>query len=147
MIPTIDTFLRELARTLAQDTAPRMPTTFEASGLIRNAMLLGVVAEEFDRAAARRVEENAALRRLFASAVDVIDASELRARLHVASGTKDASLRVSDLDISNRTLRGLLIELHAHVEQVPGEPARILEAAIWHELALSTERRRTSIGR
>ena len=57
----------------------------------------------------------------------------------------DASLRVPDLDAANLALRALLIELHAHVEELPGAEARRLEAAIWRELAASTERRKLSL--
>ena len=51
-----------------------------------------------------------------------------------------------DLEAGNRALRSLLIELHAHVEGLPGDGARRIEAAIWRELAASTERRKLASG-
>jgi hypothetical protein len=134
-------------RALAQDFAPRLPTSFEQSGLGRHAILLGVVAEEFDRAASRRIEENRALRGLFADAVKTIPNSDLRSRLQAACETEDRSFKVRDLDKSNCGLRSLLIELHEHVEQLAGDKAKSLEEAIWRELACSTERRCTSLNR
>ena len=147
MNPSIETYLRELARALAQDFAPRMPAAYDMSTLTRHALLIGLAAEEFDRAAARRVEENGELRRLFADAARVVQFPDLRQRLLAASETRDDSLTVSALETSNRALRRELIALHEHVEHLTGVAARSLEDAIWRELARSTERRRTSIHR
>jgi hypothetical protein len=147
MRPSVDIYLDELRRALAQDFAPRLPTSFEQSALGRHAILLGAVTEEFDRAASRRIEENRALRSLFADAVETIPGSDLRSRLLAACETEDLSFKVRDLDESNCGLRKLLIELHEHVEQLGGEQARSLEEAIWRELARSTERRRTALNR
>jgi hypothetical protein len=104
------------------------------------------VGEEFERAASRRVDENQALRRLFADAVPAVEDAELRGRLEVAATGSDGDLKVSALEASNSALRGLLIELHAHVEELESAPARRIEEAIWRELAASTERRRLAIG-
>ncbi len=147
MRPSVDIYLDELRRALAQDFAPQLPTSFEQSALGRHAILLGAVTEEFDRAASRRIEENKALRGLFADAVKTIADSDLRLRLLAACQTEDLSFKVRDLDESNCGLRNLLVELHEHVEQLAGEQARSLEQAIWRELALSTERRRTALNR
>ena len=147
MRPSVDSYLDELRRALAQDFAPQLPTLFEQSALGRHAVLLGAVIEEFDRAASRRIEENRALRRLFADAAETLPDSDLRSRLRGASETEDLSFRVSDLDASNCGLRNLLVELHEQVEQLAGEQARSLEQAIWRELVRSTERRRTALNR
>jgi hypothetical protein len=147
MRPSVDCYLDELKRALSQDFAPRLPTSFEQSGLVRHAILIGIVAEEFDRAASRRIEENQALRSLFADAAGVLPDSALRSRLLEACETGERSFKVRDLDASNCNLRGLLIELHEQVEQLAGEPAKSLENAIWRELVRSTERRRTSFNR
>jgi hypothetical protein len=147
MRPSVDRYLDELKRALAQDFAPRLPTSYEQSGLVRHAMLIGIVAEEFDRAASRRVEENQALRDLFADAVRTLPDSALHARLLTASQSEDRSFKVRDLDANNGSLRSLLIELHEHVEQSAGGHARSIEEAIWRELVRSTERRRTSFNR
>jgi hypothetical protein len=147
MRPGVDVYLGELARALAQDFAPKLPSAFEQSALVRHAMLIGVVADEFDKAASRRIEENQALRALFADAVEAIPNSDLRSRLLVACETEDRSFKVRDLDKSNCGHRSLLIELHEHVEQLAGEEAKSIEEAIWRELVRSTERRRTPLNR
>jgi len=104
------------------------------------------VKQELDRAAARRVEENAALRSLFAEAVPAVDDTDLRRRLDEAAQGEDTSLVVSDLEQGNAELRALLIELHAHVEELESAAARTIDEAIWRELIASTERRRALIG-
>jgi hypothetical protein len=147
MRPGVDVYLEELGRALAQDFAPKLPTAFEQSALARHAVLLGAVVEEFDRAAARRIEENQALRALFADAAGIIPDPDLRTRLRAASATGEPSFTVHDLDAGNAGLRRLLVELHEQVEQLAGEPAAALEAAICRELVRSTERRRTALNR
>jgi hypothetical protein len=100
-----------------------------------------MAAEEWERAASRRVEENEALRALFRDAAAGVADAELGRRLTDAAGTRDTDLRVSALEAGNASLRALLIELHAHVETLDGPAARRVEDAIWAELRRSTERR------
>ena len=104
-----------------------------------------MVREETERAAARRVDENAALRALFARAAEQVADTELRRRLGAAAASRDPSLLLSELERANAELRALLIELHAHVEEQAAQWARALDAEIWRELVASTERRRLSL--
>jgi len=137
--------LERVMQSLLAEIAPAVQPAYRQASVAMHAMLLGSVREEFDRAAARRAEENAALRALFADAAATLGDAGLRERLASAARTADASLRVPDLDAANLALRALLIELHAHVETLAGPEARRLEAAIWRELAASTERRKLSL--
>jgi hypothetical protein len=127
------------------ELAPGIEPAYRRASLGMEALLLLCVREEWDRAAARRVEENAALRRLFADAAEHLDDAGLRARLAEAAAEGDPGLGLGELQRANETLRALLIELHAHVEETDTPQARRLEAAIWDELRASTERRRFSI--
>jgi hypothetical protein len=115
-------------------------------------MLLGgmitAVQQEFERGAARRVEENEALRVLFRKAAPILkDNANLAGRLAEGAAGNDESFLISELDRTNARLRALLLELHAHVEEVDTPEARQIEEAIWAELVASTERRRLTIGR
>jgi hypothetical protein len=130
---------------LVTDLATHVDDPYRRSTLQVNAALLFAVREEFDRATARRVEENRALRHLFAAAAPVVREDHLRARLRDAAATEDSSLLVPDLERTNGELRALLIDLHAHVELLSGDEPRALEEAIWRELCTSTERRRLSL--
>jgi len=144
--PDLGRFLEVVSAHLLQRTAPALEAGYEQSSVMTLAILLGVAREEVDRAAARRFEENAALREFFREWQRVVEKEELRSRIISASGGSDPSLRVPDLEKSNATLRALLIEMHAQIEEQEGDEARACEDALWRELALSTERRRLSLG-
>ncbi len=146
MKPDVDRFLAVAATHLMMRMAPALGCSYEQSNATILGALLLAVQEEFERAAARRVEENRVLRRLFAEAVPVVQDSALRERLHEAAGGEDTGLLVSELERSNGRLRALLIELHTHVEELTSPAARQIETAIWRELAASTERRRLMMG-
>ena len=79
-------------------TAPALPAGYEQSSVAILAAMLAEVKLEFERAAARRVEENAALRRLFAEAAPVVADAALRERLEAAAASADPGLLVSELD-------------------------------------------------
>ena len=123
---------------------PALPR-YQAAGFGILGGVLGAVREEFDRAAARSVEENAALRALFARGAEVAADAALAAQLRAAAAARDDSLLVPALDAANRQLRALLIALHAHVETLATPAARELDAEIWRELAASTARRKLSL--
>ena len=146
MKPDIDRFLEVATLHLMTQIAPALGTGYAQSNVNIMAMMLMAVREEFDRAAARRVEENRALRQLFAEATPAVRDAALRQRLETAAQDEDTSFKVSDLERSNGVLRGLLIELHAHVEELDSPAARRIEADIWRELAASTQRRRLMMG-
>jgi hypothetical protein len=139
--PAVPVALQKLSLTLLTEIGPAVAVDY----LQRNAgiagMMLQVAAVEWDRAAARRVEENAALRALFRDAAAALPGAPLRARLADAAAGSDADLRIASLDAANRALRALLTELHAELEASDGPEARHLEAAVWTELRRSTERR------
>ena len=145
MKPEATHALERLMQALLVEIAPAMQPPYRQASVSIQAMMLLAVREEFDRAAARRVEENRALRALFADAALAVTDASLHASLATAAASTDASLRVPELEAGNRTLRTLLIELHAHVESLAGPEARRIDFAIWRELSASTERRKLSL--
>jgi hypothetical protein len=146
MKPDPTNVLERVVQSLLTEIAPAVQPAYRQASVTIQAMLLASLREEMDRAAARRVEENTALRALFAEAAPAVRSAPLRERLERAGRGVDASLRVPDLDAGNAALRTLLIELHAHLETLDAPEARRIEAAIWRELAASTERRKLSLG-
>jgi len=143
--PDIARFLDVAAGYLMMQVAPGLAAAYQQSTVAMLAVMLLTVREEFDRAAARRVEENRALRDLFAAALGAVQSDDLRQRLAAAVGDSERSLAIPDLEAANAALRSLLIELHAHVEDLTTPAAGAVEAAIWRELIASTERRRLSL--
>jgi hypothetical protein len=146
MKPDPSRFLEVAAAHLMLKTGPGIANAYEQSSVMVMAVMFSAVQEELERAAARRVAENAELRRIFSEAAPVVAAPDLRRRLEAAASGGDASLAVSDLERANCALRALLIELHAHVEELESPGARGVEQDIWRELVASTERRALSMG-
>ena len=146
MKPDPGRFLEVAAAHLLQKTAPAVDSGYERASLAIMAGMLGSVRLELERAAARRVEENRELRRIFGEASRVVADSGLRDRLEAAGVSEQSSLRVSALERENDALRALLLELHAHVEGLDSPGARERERAIWSELAASTGRRQLEPG-
>lgn len=145
MKPDVTVVLENTAAKLMFDMAPQMSPPFLQGTVTVVGLLLSMLREEWDRAASRRVEENAILRRLFVQAAPQVTDDGLRRRLLEAAEGRDASVRITDLDETNDALRRLLIELHAHVEELDSPEARRLDEEIWRELLASTERRRFTI--
>ncbi len=131
---------------LLLDVAPNVTPDYRRGSAGALGILLTCVREELDRIVERRAVENRALRSLFVDAAPVVADADLRRRLEAGARTEEPGLRVSQLEAANQALRALLIELHAHVEELDSPEARRVEGAIWRELAASTERRRLSLG-
>jgi len=146
MKPEPTRFLGVAAGHLMLKTAAALGPGYEQSSVSVIGLMLTQLADEFDRAASRRIEENRELRRIFAQAAEVVTIADLRAKLAKAASGEDESLTVSALEQNNCELRALLIALHVHVEELDSQAARDLEAEIWRELVASTERRKLGIG-
>jgi hypothetical protein len=103
---------------------------------------ISMMAEDVDNGVPRRLEENQAFRALFRDGAAIVSDRGLASRLSEEGAKTSDDLRLSALDADNDRLRGLVIELHAHVESRDDEPAKALNEAIWQELKRSTERRK-----
>ncbi len=160
MMPSPAAYLQGLARLLGEQVSPRLPTPFEQAGMQREPMHLQAVAIEFERAAARRVQENQAIRHLMARAAALPELGPaLKARCERLAAGADTDLSIGALQDGNQALRAGLIALQAELEgkvdhagkvdqagEVDEAPHVALSAAlleaIWQELRTSTERRR-----
>lgn len=142
MKPDAGRVLNGVAVSLMTKVAPEVRTPFgqQLAGL--SAVLLRVVATEFDRMADRLSVENAAVAAILADAAGVVSDASLaeRARAAAEEGTPP-DLRVSTLQGINDRLRAILVEVHAAIEDTPGEEARAMEERVWEELRESTRRR------
>ena len=141
MRPSCEHILKTLADSLVTEYMGEVSRDKAKTDLALMALLLGVVSEEFERNASRRIEENAELRGLFSKACPLVQDGVLRDRLTQASQGKDEDYRILALDKMNCDLIGLLIKLHAHVETLDGEDARRTDREIWQVLGNWTKRR------
>ena len=124
MTPQIPLVLGELAELAMRNAGPDVADGERQTALGLTAMLLGVVAEVWDGAAHKLVEENRAIAAL------------------LDDRAAEADLRLSALRAENARLRAVLIAAHIAAETASDAPR---QAAIWAELAASTERRKLSI--
>jgi hypothetical protein len=146
MKPEIERVLEVCAIGLMGDVAPHVAPSYRQATVLSTAVILTSVREELDRIAERRILENRALRSLFLDSLPAVEEPGLRDRLDVAAREEEVAFKISELGAANARLRGLLVELHAHVESCEGDDAQRVESAIWRELRRSTERRRLSLG-
>jgi hypothetical protein len=143
--PEVSRFLEVASEALLAEMVPNIAPAYRQASLMTTGVMIGLVRDEFERAAERRVVENRELRRIFQEAVSIVQDQELSDRLASAAAGQEKSFLISELERNNAELRGLLIELHAHVEGQATPEALRLEAQIWRELVASTERRRVAI--
>lgn len=129
MKPSIPVAASDLAARLRSEIVPEL-TSFRANNVAMGSAMIDMIAEEFDRAAARLFEENEAVRGLLE-----------RGGVPFAAPAKP-DLRVSALEAENDRLRAALIDLQAALEARSDPDAQALDADIWRELARSVERRR-----
>ena len=141
MKPDADHLLRMLAGRLLTHIMPMVNTEYGQSSISLVALLMMAAAEDFDRAAARLIEENKQMRKIFFEALTIITGEPLKQQLEEAAGRLDEDFRVSALDQTNQEMRALLIALQTHIESMEGEGAKRLNGMIWRELAESANRR------
>lgn len=135
MKPSIPAAASDLAARLRSEIVSEL-TGFRANNVAMGSAMIDMIAEEFDRAAARLFEENEAVRGLLrrgAALVNAIAAPDVPAAV---------DLRVSALEAENDALRAALIDVQAALETRSDADARALDADIWRELGRSVERRR-----
>jgi hypothetical protein len=137
MKPAIPDVLANLAANLRDDIVPQL-AGFRAGNAGMMAAMMDMITEEWDRAAARLVAENAALRGVLErGAAFLAGPSE-------AAGAGDPDLRISALERENERLRARLIELQTAIEADRGDEARALDQAVWDVLRSAVESRRIS---
>ena len=137
MRPPVPLVAAGFSTRMSEEFVPKLEG-FSANNAAMMAAMLQMISEEWDRAASRPVEENAAIRAILRRAAELLGDEGLRTR---AAGT-DADLRISSLEAANDALRRTLTDVHARIENTAGPEARELERVIWEELRASVERRR-----
>ena len=126
MRPTPELVLNQAFAKIAMEMGPALPPGYGQGSATTTAVLLLMVAQEFDRAADLRSKENRVMRALLGDAAKSVG-GELGAKLSAVVGVRDEDLTVSSLDRVNGELKRLLIELQTHAEQ---KGDRVLELRI-----------------
>jgi hypothetical protein len=142
MKPEVTTVMGGYVGTLFGSILPHLNSEYSMGDTGLMAMSFMMMAQEFDRAADIRLQENEDMRALFAHAADVVDNEKLSAALRAAGSGADTSLRIHALNAGNDELKAVLIELHAYVEASDAHWAPELEMRIWSVICAGAERRK-----
>ena len=130
-----DTCIRGVLYTLQERLMPLIEDPYGREVARLSGLVLAISANSLDDAVALRVDENRTMRDIFRDALDVVADGALRERLRAGAGSSDPGLRLSQLDGENARLRGMLIDLHAHAENLDAEGGRALCRRIWRSLS------------
>jgi xanthine/CO dehydrogenase XdhC/CoxF family maturation factor len=115
MKPSPELILNQAFAKIAMEMGPALPPGYGQGSATTTAVLLLMVAQEFNRAAAIRKAENDAMRLLFRETAGKVGGS-LGERLKAAGDVEDSDITVAALDKSNASLKTLLIELQTVAE-------------------------------
>lgn len=140
MRPSVSQMLMGAAANLNRDIAPSIqPGSYAIGQAGTIGLLMVLMAQESDRAVDTLVNEQDAIRALFAEAARASVPDDLRLRLAEAAARSRTSLRISDLEGETALLNELLIELHAWLETSKFDWAEALESRVWEILKLGAD--------
>lgn len=115
MKPTPELILNQAFAKIAMEMGPALPPGYGQGSATTTAVLLLMVAQEFNRGAAIRKSENDSMRQLFGEVAAMAE-DALGPALKAASVASDSDLTIAALDKSNAELKTLLIALHVFAE-------------------------------
>jgi hypothetical protein len=145
MRPNGEEMLRGIQAALMTYVLPELQSAFARSELLITVALLGIVAGEYDSAAQRLADGNAALRELARRGADTLgDAAETRGlsdELRTLAAGSDGSLRLSELSAGNDRLRAAIARLAVRLQGSDAGPLRDLRAGVIDELRAEAESR------
>ena len=137
---SIQTSIQGVIDILSERVSPAVDDHYVRETIRMAQSILRISVNALDDVVVLRVEENAALRALFAAAAGAVNAN-LAQVLADAARSIDPSLKISALDAENARLRAILVRLHAEVEVRTDETGQQLNKQIWHLLqAIETTR-------
>lgn len=115
MKPSPELILNQAFAKIAMEMGPALPPGYGQGSATTTAVLLLMVAQEFNRAASIRKAENDAMRLLFRETAAKTGGA-LGERLKASGDGEDSDITVAALDKSNASLKTLLIELQTAAE-------------------------------
>ena len=154
MRPNGEELLRGVQSALATYVLPEVQSAHAQLELVLAQALLGIAAAEWDGAAQRLVEENAALRELarrggavLVAAADAVgpEAAALADELRSLADETDRSVRLSDLSTANMRLREAFARLCIQAEGSETPALRELRRAVMEHLRAEAEDRSLSL--
>ena len=144
MIPNGSEGIGHLAARIFGDLVPKAPDAYAMSDLAMIATLLGMAAEDYDRAADVLIADETEITAIFDAARPNIADTVLKARMASALAALPEGYRVSQLSARADAAMRVLIDLQGAVEIAQDEGslwAVVLNCRIWRFLERHTERR------
>jgi hypothetical protein len=126
--------LRSVLDTLQNRITPELTDSYSGEVARLTGLVLTIVTNGIDDAAAIRIAENEAMRQLFRDAAGTVGQADLAAKLLEAASATGAGFKLSQLDQDNAQLRAVLVELHTAVEETLSETTRNMGGRIWRML-------------
>jgi hypothetical protein len=115
MKPTPELVLNQSFAKVAMEMGPALPAGYGQGSATLTGVLLLMVGQEFNRAAAVRLKENQAMRALFGEC-SAKYSGKLGVALKEAAAQGDPDITVAALDVSNAALKTTLIALQTAAE-------------------------------
>jgi hypothetical protein len=141
MIPRGAEAIQRLARRISVDLIPKAADAYTAADLGYITALLGMVAQDFDRAADVLESQHEALCPILREAAARLPDTSLAKQIEATLARAPASLRISDLTARADATLKLLIEAHGAVEAAAdagADWAKRLDERIWRFLETQT---------
>lgn len=115
MKPTPELVLNQSFAKVAMEMGPALPAGYGQGSATLTGVLLLMVGQEFNRAAAVRLKENRDMRALFGACAATYGGA-LGKALADGAGQGDSDITVAALEASNTALKKILIELQTAAE-------------------------------
>ena len=115
MKPTPELVLNQSFAKVAMEMGPALPAGYGQGSATLTGVLLLMVGQEFNRAAAVRLSENQAMRALFGEC-SAKYSGKLGVAMKEAAAQGDSDITVAALDVSNAALKTTLIALQTAAE-------------------------------
>lgn len=142
MKPDVPVVMNQFFGKMLLELGPALEGTYAAGSASVMGLMMFMAGEEYERGAQVRVEDIAELRDIFGEAAGLITDATLKQKLGEAAQGREASLRISELDLAHGQLADTLIELQSFLETTQADWAAALEERIYVHLARSAEARR-----
>ncbi len=141
MKPDVTDILQAAFGTIFMDVAPTITHDYARGSVSTIGLMLLFAAQEYERGAAVRAEENDAMRTLFTDAAAVLPSGALKDRVTDAARKRASALTISALNAANAEAKAVVIDLHAFVETWTHAQAPALNERIWAFLRRSADGR------
>ena len=142
MIPHTQQALGFIIQRLITSVAPELSTPYAMADLGLIAMLLGMVGQDFARAAEARLADIREMTDIFSDAQGLIHDPDLTKRLAAARALHITDMGIDHLDEVHAQHSALLIDTHARIERIDSRAAEVVNREILAYLERHAERHR-----